>query len=161
MTVGKSEKPRAIKDVKNRLPVEYYGGPADWFSQDIVEERLHRHSDPDLAVRNHQDEYGIKSDDVQAFLILSNAPAHPSASRLCSKHRCMKTLFLPPSTTSMIQHMDQGIVESANRHCRNIFLKLCLIVVEDGMDEPGYVECRVKKTKGILKAYTVKDVIFN
>ena len=36
--VGKSNRPRAIKDIMNRLPVEYYGAPSAWFSQDIVEE---------------------------------------------------------------------------------------------------------------------------
>ena len=93
--------------------------------------------------------------------MLDNAPAHPSTSRLCSKDGCIKTLFLPSNSTSMIQPMDQGIIESAKRHFRNMFLEQCLVVVEDRMDLPGYVDCRAKKTKEKFKAYTVKDAIFN
>lgn len=61
----------------------------------------------------------------------------------------------------MIQPMSQGIIKSAKKHYRNMFLEQCLVVVEDEMDEPRYIDCKAKRTKEVFRAYTVKDVIFN
>lgn len=93
---------------------------------------------------------------VKALLLLNNVPAHPLASRLCSKDGCIKTQYLPPNTNLMIQPMDQGIIECAKRYYRNKFLEQCLVVVEDGLDKPSYIDCRAKKMKANFKAYTVR-----
>ena len=157
--VGKSAKPRALKDVMKKLPVEYHNNRSSWFTQEIVTEWFHKSFDP--AVRQHQANYGVVPDEVKAVLLLDNAPAHPATTKLCSKDGRIKAMFLPPNTTSLIQPMDQGVIESTKRHYRNFYLQQCLVVMEDGMDEEGYDDTRGKKTLQNFKDYTIKDAIYN
>lgn len=119
--VGKSAKPRALKDLMNKLPVEYHNNPSAWFMQDIMSDWFHNVTDPE--VRKHQAWYGIAKEDMKAVLLLDNAPAHPSSATLSSKDGRIKAMFLPPNTTSTIQPMDQGVIESTKRHYRNLYLQ--------------------------------------
>ncbi|XP_050712598.1 tigger transposable element-derived protein 7-like [Eriocheir sinensis] len=158
--VGKGRRPRALKDVMTKLPVIYHSAPSAWVTQNVVEECFHKTFDP--AVSQYQLRfYGIASNEIKALLILDNAPAHPSATKLCSKDGKIKALFLPANTTSLTQTMDQGVIESAKRHYRKLFLQRCLVVPEDGMNEPDYVDRRGKKTLENFKSYSIKDAIFN
>lgn len=160
VVVGKSAKPRALKDVMKNLPVHYHHNRSAWFTQDIIEDWFHHVFDP--AVRDYQSSfYGIGKEDIKAVLLLDNAPAHPSERILSSRDGKIKTMFLPPNTTSLIQPMDQGVIESAKRQYRNLFLQQCLVVTEDGMDEEGYEDTRGKKTLENLKAYNIKSAIYN
>ena len=137
VVVGKSAKPRALKSVMGHLHAAYYHNRSAWITQDIVTDWFHKDFDP--AVRDYQSTfYGVSKEDVKAVLLLDNAPAHPGSSKLSSKDGKIKVMFLPPNTTSLIQPMDQGVIESAKRQYRNIFLQQCLVVTEDGMDEEGY-----------------------
>ena len=43
---------------------------------------------------------------------MDNAPVHPSNETLTSRDGKVKAQFLPANTTSVIQHMDQGILET-------------------------------------------------
>ena len=54
--------------------------------------------------------------EYRALLLLGNAPAHPSAEKLQSRDRRVITMFLPANTTSILQPMDQGILEALKRH---------------------------------------------
>ncbi|QQP34651.1 Uncharacterized protein FKW44_022610 [Caligus rogercresseyi] len=51
VVVGKSKKPRALKDYMHKLPVEYHNNPSAWFKQDIVSDWFHNVFDPE--VRKH------------------------------------------------------------------------------------------------------------
>ena len=51
VVVGKSVKPRALKNIMDRLPTEYRNNPSAWFTQDIVTDWFHKVFDP--AVRWH------------------------------------------------------------------------------------------------------------
>jgi len=44
---------------------------------------------------------------------LDNAPSHPSEEELMK--RDIKAIFLPPNVTSLIQPMDQGVIEWLKR----------------------------------------------
>ncbi|QQP42192.1 Uncharacterized protein FKW44_016785 [Caligus rogercresseyi] len=155
-----SKKPKALKDYMHKLPVEYQNNPSAWFKQDIVSDWFQNVFDPE--VRKHQmNVYGLTKENVKAVLLLDNAPAHPSTAKLCSRDGKIKAMFLPPNTTSLIQPMDQGIIESCKRHYRNLFLQQCLVVTEDGMDEEGYEDTRGKKTLQRFKTYIIKDAIYN
>ena len=131
--VGKSAKPRVIKDIMHRLPVVYKNSKSAWFTQDITKQWFHEVFDP--AVRAHQAWYGVDKEDVKAVLLLDNAPAHPADTILSSKDGKVKAMFLPPNTTSLLQPMDQGVIESMKRHYRSLYLHQCLVVTEDNMDE--------------------------
>ncbi|XP_063875713.1 tigger transposable element-derived protein 7-like isoform X4 [Scylla paramamosain] len=157
--VGKSKNPRMLKDLMNKLPVEYHASKSAWFTQDIFEEWFHKSFTP--AVRKHQSQYGISAEHVKAVLLLDNAPAYPVSSKLCTKDGRVKVMFLPPNTTSALQPMDHGVIESAKRHYKKLFMQQCLVVIEDGMGEEGYDDNRGKKTREHFKNYNIKDAIFN
>ena len=50
--------------------------------------------------------------EYKALLLLDNAPAHPPVEKLNSENGRVVTMFLPANTTSIIQPMDQGILEA-------------------------------------------------
>ena len=49
---------------------------------------------------------------VKAILLLDNAPSHPSTDVLQSSDKSVTAMYLPANTTSLIQPMDQGVLES-------------------------------------------------
>ena len=52
----------------------------------------------------------------KAILLLDNAPSHPSEDEL--EKDDIKAKFLPPNVTSLIQPMDQGVIENIKRRYR-------------------------------------------
>ena len=79
--VGKSAKPRALKDLMHELPVVYYNTKNAWFNGAIFEDWFFKHFVPE--VRNYQEKVlGIPPNEVRALLLLDNAPAHPCEDRL-------------------------------------------------------------------------------
>lgn len=67
------------------------------------------HNTFDRAVRQHHLRYYIiDSNKIKALIIVDNAQAHYSATKLCSKDGRIKALFLLANTTSLTQIMDQG-----------------------------------------------------
>ena len=60
----------------------------------------------------HHCSYGLTDNKVKALLLMDNAPAHPD--KLISKDGQIKVKFLPTNTTSLIQPVDQEIIESAD-----------------------------------------------
>ena len=63
------------------------------------------------AVKQYQDQRGIPV--KKALLLLDNAPSHPGTDALVSEN--IRAKFLPPNTTSLVQPMDQGVLESFKR----------------------------------------------
>ena len=60
---------------------------------------------------------------IKALLLMDNAPCHPCPDELESpSNRGIKHLFLPPNTTSLIQPMDQGVLECMKRRYRKELL---------------------------------------
>lgn len=57
--------------------------------------------------------------DPKALLILDNCSAHPSDGELKSKDGKVTAQFLPPNVTSLIQPMDQGVLETLKRLCKS------------------------------------------
>ena len=60
-------------------------------------------------VKRFYRENGIE---YKVLLFLNNAPAHPSTNTLASADGKVTTRFLPPSTISTLQPMDQAILEA-------------------------------------------------
>ena len=155
--VGHAKKPRAIKDVMDKLPVIYYHNKKAWFTQEIFSDWFFKHFIPE--VRRHQTLVLKKpSDAVMALLLLDNAPSHPDDSKLISDDGKIKVLYLPPNTTSLIQPMDQGIIYTCKRHYRKKQLQDCLVVIPDDTAEE---DTRGADTLAKLKAYNLRDAIYN
>lgn len=51
----------------------------------------------------------------KVLLLLDNAPSHPSADELNTVDENVQVLYLPPNVTSLIQPMDQGVIEATKR----------------------------------------------
>lgn len=150
--VGKSQKPRALKDVMKKLPVIYYANKKAWFTQSIFTDWFHQSFVP--AVKNYQiNTMGIPEKEIKALLLLDNAPAHPSVEILTSSCGKIECMFLPANTTSILQPMDQGIIVSFKRFYRSLQLNEVL----DFDDDRNCGE----KTLSNLKKYNIKNAIFN
>ena len=67
----------------------------------------------------------------KALLLLDNCSAHPDVSELASGDGLIKSVFLPPNVTSLIQPMDQGVLESLKRRYRKCLLQDLLLSEKD------------------------------
>lgn len=141
--IGKSMKPRALKNVnQNLLPVHYYAQKNSWMNQKIFIDWFQN-------VFVVQVKKYLKSQNLpeKALLIMDNAPSHPLNELDMDEN--IKCVFLPANTTSLIQPMDQGVIENLKRHYRKIFLQN-FICSDSG-----------KNLNEFWKGYTIKHSIFN
>lgn len=146
LLINKSKKPRCFKhmDMEN-LPVHYAAQSKSWMDSKLFSEWFNDRFLP--AVRKFCRE---KSLPEKALLLLDNAPSHPSSASLQSADGKIKTMFLPPNTTAIIQPMDQGVLESCKRRYKK---KMTRHVLEQNeVDDCTIPEC--------LKKITLKDVVY-
>lgn len=115
--IGNSQKPRCFKNVK-KLPVNYKANRKSWMTADLFEEEL-RQWDSDLLTTKRK-----------IVLLIDNCTAHPHLKNL----RCIKLVFLPPSTTSVLQPMDQGVIRSLKAHYRKQLVLRILESYEKGSE---------------------------
>lgn len=76
-------------------------------------------------VKNHQRSLGKEGSKV--LLIVDNAPTHHSEELLERGDGQFTTIFLPPNVTSLLQPMDQSVIETMKRHYRRQFLRKFLV----------------------------------
>ena len=107
--IHKSARPRCFKNM-DTLPVNYYSQQKGWMDCRIFEKWFN-----DIFVPNVKKFCKDNDIEYKILLLLDNAPSHPSADKLQSRDGKVTTLFLPPNTTSIIQPMDQGILEALER----------------------------------------------
>ena len=105
----------------------------------------------------------VPGSETKAILLLDNASAHPAGEdeahpNLFSADGKIHCMFLPPNTTLLIQPMDQGIIAACKRHYRRKFLEQCLVVLED---KESVTDSRGERTLAHMKAYNIKDTLFN
>jgi hypothetical protein len=70
----------------------------NWYT-DYFCPRLHRYCDENNYSR-------------RALLLLDNAPGHPPNIGKIRRNADVKVEYLPPNTTSLLQLLDQGVVEN-------------------------------------------------
>lgn len=121
LLIGKSKKPRCFKNIKN-LPVTYTAQKSawmdsklflDWFENDFIKNVKKWRND------NHKT--------GKVLLLLDNAPSHPSAEVLNSIDPDFQVMYFPPNVTSLIQPMDQGVIEKFKRMYRKQMLRRLLL----------------------------------
>lgn len=146
--IGKSKHPRAFpkKFDFNSLPVRYLSQTKAWMTENIFIEWFH--SDFVPKVSNFLVSKGLEP---KAMLLVDNAPPH-GCNEIKSADGKIKLYFLPPNTTSMIQPMDQGVIESLKRNYRKSFVEQIL----RGMTTNASIS-----VDELWKSYNIKDAITN
>ena len=158
--VGKAQRPRAIKDIMHSLPVHYYAQAKAWFTAAILKSYLFDHAFNEIR-RFQEDVLKIHPQRVRAVILMDHCPAHPSEENLMTEDGRIRCIFLPKSTTSLIQPMDQGIIYACKRLYRSNFLKDVLVVLPDEEEEVEEIDTRGQRTLQNIKAYNIRSAIFN
>jgi hypothetical protein len=143
LVIGKSKNPRCFKGIKT-LPVTYKNQTNSWMSSDIFVEWYEKIFIP--QVKKHQRETGNQGN---VLLLIDNATCHPSTLSLEREKGKFKVLFLPPNVTSILQPMDQGVIESFKRFYRKALLRMVLIGQEE--DKPIFQ---------LYKDINLKDAVY-
>jgi len=126
LVIGKSRNPRCFKNVKN-FPYLYESQRKSWMtgSQFVtwvrkIDERM-------------------KKDVLRHVLLFGdNCPAHPKEIDGLTN---VRVEFSPPNSTSVIQPMDQGVIDCTNVKYRTRVVRRCLHQMEHGYI-PSCGECR-------------------
>ena len=141
--IHKSAKPRCFKHMDmGSLPVHYLSQSKAWMDAKLFEGWFHEQFVP--YVKKFCRDKGIE---YKVLLLVDNAPAHPSSEKLTSRDGKVTTMFLPPNTTSILQPMDQGILEAFKRRYKKYLLRH--IILENDTSS--------KTVPEILKAITIKE----
>lgn len=142
--IGKSKKPRCFKQLNvNALPVNYYAQKNAWMNRTIFADWFKQ-----VFVPQVQKDLKSKGLPPKAILVLDNAPCHPEEETLTSSDGNVTCFFLLANSTSLMQPMDQSVIETTKRRYRKKFLQQLL-----SEDEMSLIE--------FWKKYNVKDVIDN
>ena len=138
------ENPRALKHIKkDKLPVKYYSQSKAWrMTANIFDKWFSQEFVP--AVKNHLKLLGLEE---KAILVLDNAPGIIKLSLVPSEHSNIHCVFFPPNTTSLIQPMDQGVLDTLKGHYRRKLMRRAL----DEKNEHKYM-AEVKKTMSVKDA---------
>ncbi|KAK1327297.1 hypothetical protein QTO34_014986 [Cnephaeus nilssonii] len=101
-----AENPRAIKGIwKGLLPVIWKSNKKAWVTLSVFEDWFTNHFVPE--VKDYCASRGLP---FKVLLVLDNTPCHPAD--LNDFHPNVKVVYLPPSTTSLLQPMGQGVIAS-------------------------------------------------
>ncbi|CAH0729636.1 unnamed protein product, partial [Brenthis ino] len=126
LLIGKSKNPRCFKNI--RVPLIYKNQKSAWMNSEIFIDWYDNSFIPEI--KKYQNEIGKEG---KVLLLLDSAPTHPSAELLERENGRFKVKFLPPNVTSLIQPMDQSIIETLKRLYRKQFLRRLLSVDEDNV----------------------------
>lgn len=127
--IGMYANPRCFKHIKKEyLPVVYANQTNAWMSASIFSDWFHCHFVP--TVTRRLQELGVEP---KAVLVLDNCSAHPSEDELVSHNKKIVAKFLPPNVTSLIQPMDQGVLELLKRLYRRKLLEKLVLRNDEGI----------------------------
>lgn len=141
--IGKSKKPRAFKNINpSSLPVYYRNQKSAWMDCNLFKSWFF-----DEFVPSVEKDLKLKKLPIRSLLLLDNAPSHPSEEDLVKGD--IKAIFLPPNVTSLIQPMDQGVIEWLKRRYRRKYISSILEKSEEG--------CNIFEA---MKSLNIKDAIY-
>ncbi|XP_035212156.1 jerky protein homolog [Stegodyphus dumicola] len=138
--IGKSAKPRAFKNVTH-LPVQYDAQSNAWITAALFKDWFFHHFVPE--VKESFKSLGLP-EDTKAILLLDNCEAHPPVDELFSGN--IVATLLPPNVTSLIQPMDQGVIQNFKCFYGRSFIQGLL-----------NADCDVTDFQ---KMFTVKDAVY-
>jgi len=140
LLIGKSKKPRCFKHVNvNNLPVLYASQKKAWMDSSLFLSWFF-----DTFVPSVEAYLKSKGLSKKAVLFLDNAPTHPSSEILKTPDGSIKCIFLPANTTSVLQPMDQGVLENLKRRYKRALLEKLLLALEDGTPQQFVKDLNIK-----------------
>lgn len=121
LLIGNSQKPRCFKNIKKEsLPVTYCSNRKAWMDSETWKQWLSKF-DADMMRAGRK-----------VLLIVDNVSSH-KALAVTNLH-AIELAFLPPTTTSHIQPLDQGIIKTFKTIYRSKILRRLLLWVEAKKD---------------------------
>ncbi len=140
LLIGKSKKPRCFKNVNiSALPVIYANQKKAWMDASIFKYWFF-----DLFVPSVKAYLKSKGLSEKAVLLLDNAPTHPSSEVLKTPDGNIACQFLPPNTTSVLQPMDQGVLENLKRRYKRALLEKLLLAMDNGTPQQFVKDLNIK-----------------
>ena len=144
--IHKSARPHCFKHIDiASLPIHYFSQQKGWMDSKLFERWFQEKFVP--HVKRFCQEQGVE---YKILLLLDNAQAHPSVEMLQSADGKVTTMFLPPNATSILQPMDQGVLEPLKRWYNKNFLRH--IILEN--------EASSLSIPDILKQLSIKDAVY-
>ncbi|XP_043545284.1 tigger transposable element-derived protein 1-like [Chiloscyllium plagiosum] len=131
LLVYHSENPRVFKlnnMLKAKLLVMWRANSKAWVTRMIFMEWLTKVFAP--AVREYLETNNLP---LKCLLVMDNAPAHPPNLKedLDLEYDFIKVKFLPPSTTPLIQRMDQNVIANFKKLYTKALFARCFQVTND------------------------------
>lgn len=120
LMIGKSRNPRCFKNVK--IPLIYTSQKNAWMDSDLFIKWYENTFIPE--VKNFQQHSGKEG---KVLLLLDNAPSHPSPETLNKVSDMFAVKFLPPNVTSLVQPMDQSVIETLKKLYRKQLMRRLLL----------------------------------
>ncbi|XP_069672129.1 jerky protein homolog [Periplaneta americana] len=138
--VGKFRNPRCFGSLTT-IPLDYRSQKNALMDANVFQAWFREVFVP--SVKTHFCEKGLPPE-TKAYLLLDSCRAHPPAEDLGCHN--VEVLFLPPSVTSLIQPMDQGVIQNFKMNYRAHFMRKCVNHERTAQD--------------FQKTYTLKDTLF-
>ena len=126
LVIGKASKPGCFKNVDpSQLPVTWRANKKAWMTTEIFVEWL-KSFDKKMRLQKRN-----------VLLFIDNAPSHPSSIRLTN----VKLQMLPVNTTSQLQPLDQGIIQTLKLKYKKRLLRHVLLQLDTGKSSKEVVDC--------------------
>ncbi|KAF7235332.1 Tigger transposable element-derived protein 1 [Varanus komodoensis] len=131
LLVYHSQTPRAFKEQnvnKARLPVMWRANARAWVTRQLFMEWLHEVFAP--TVKKYLSDNQLPE---RCLLLMDSAPAHPPAlvDEMDAECDFIKVRFLPPSTTPLLQPMDQRVICSFKKLYTKALFTRCFNATEE------------------------------
>ena len=112
---------RCFKNIdKKDLPVQYFNQRNAWMDSSIFNNWFHNSFVPFC-----QKALSEKGRSQKAIFLLDNASSHPDNNDHTLEDGQITCLYMPPNTTSVLQPMDQGVLENIKkRYKKDLLLQL-------------------------------------
>ena len=117
VVIGRSKNPRCFKGVNiAALRFKYYSNESAWMTSNVFCDWLKY--------------FNLKMCDRNVLLLIDNAPTHKTL-----ELSNVREEFLPPNTTSMLQPLDAGIIQSFKLNYKRLFLQWFIDQLECGKNQ--------------------------
>ncbi|GBN46773.1 Tigger transposable element-derived protein 2 [Araneus ventricosus] len=145
--MGKSKNPSCFKNInKTALPVHYMHQGSAWMNSSLFSECFQDCFVPE--VKKNLKKLKLK----KAIIMIDNALAQPDVETLKAEN--ITCIFMPPNTNSILQSIDQGMIESTKLHYRKQLLSKLLF---EGDNDEEEAACSIVQ---FWKALKLKDFVY-